>query len=115
MPWKKAPHRPKQRVLGPTDSRAPSRRTIYGITPNEQDAILVHQGGKCAGCGTTAPGGIGWCVDHDHACRFCAGAGCRRCVRGILCSPCNHALGDARDAPATLRSLADYLERQVAR
>lgn len=31
--------------------------------------------------------------------------------RGWLCSHCNHALGHALDSPATLRALADYLER----
>ena len=43
-------------------------------------------------------------IDHDHA----TGA-----VRGVLCEGCNHALGNAKDNPALLRSLADYLEARA--
>jgi len=31
--------------------------------------------------------------------------------RGWLCNSCNCALGFAKDVPATLRALAEYLER----
>jgi Recombination endonuclease VII len=114
MPWE-VKHRPKQLILGPADSRSPAGHLKYGLHPAEQAALLRAQGGRCLGCGTTMPGGIGWCVDHDHACAFCEGKGCRRCVRGILCNPCNNALANARDNPVTLRSLADYLDRWAAR
>jgi hypothetical protein len=40
--------------------------------------------------------------DHDHA----TGE-----FRGWLCQGCNHALGQTGDSPATLRKLADYLEK----
>jgi hypothetical protein len=40
-------------------------------------------------------------VDHCHK----TGA-----VRGLLCSGCNQALGNAKDDPALLRALASYLE-----
>lgn len=40
-------------------------------------------------------------LDHDHA----TGQ-----FRGWLCDDCNNALGRARDNPAVLRALADYLE-----
>ena len=43
-------------------------------------------------------------IDHDHA----TGA-----IRGVLCGGCNQALGFAKDNPATLRSLAEYLEARV--
>jgi len=30
-------------------------------------------------------------VDHDHA--HCLRSGCNKCVRGILCGPCNSKVG----------------------
>ena len=42
------------------------------------------------------------CVDHDHN----TGA-----VRGILCGPCNLALGKLSDSIGKILALAAYLER----
>jgi len=114
MPWKTV-GRLKQRSLGPSDPRTPTRHTTFGITAGEFAAILAAQGGRCAGCGTTTPGGVGWSLDHDHTCAYCSGAGCRRCVRSILCPWCNNCLAQARDNPETLRRLADYLEKRGPR
>jgi hypothetical protein len=79
-------------------------RKTYGLTLEAYDAILAAQGGRCPGCGTainrTLQGRLA--VDHDHA----TGQ-----IRGLLCSGCNLAVGNARDNPSTLRNLADYLER----
>lgn len=97
------PPRPRQRILGPTDSRAPIRRTAHGLTPGEQDALRAAQGGLCAICGRA---GQRLQVDHDH--RHCPGTeGCRACVRGALCPRCNTHLGGIgdRNIPALLRYL----------
>lgn len=41
-------------------------------------------------------------IDHDHRTgKF----------RGLLCGPCNMALGNAKDSPNILREAADYIER----
>lgn len=48
-------------------------------------------------------------VDHDHAC--CPNTSCGRCVRGLICTTCNTALGLMRDDPGALRRLAEYIER----
>ena len=78
-------------------------RLTYGITLAERDAMLAAQGGVCAVCRCTEPGTIiGWHVDHCHA----TGK-----IRGILCHHCNVALGAAKDDPARLRALADYVEK----
>lgn len=77
----------------------------YGLTLAERDAIFASQGFRCAICQTDKPGraqGWGWHVDHDHA---------TDTVRAILCHHCNIALGAARDNPAILRMMADYIEQ----
>ena len=85
--------RPRQRILGPFDSRAPLRRTSHGLTPGEQAALVAAQGGACAICGRL---GERLQIDHDH--RHCPGrTGCRHCVRGALCPRCNTALGRIGD------------------
>lgn len=48
-------------------------------------------------------------IDHDH--RHCPShQGCRKCVRGWLCHPCNSAEGLLKNAERA-RQLADYMER----
>jgi hypothetical protein len=96
--------RPRQRILGSWDSRAPLRRTAHGLTPAEQDALIALQRGLCAICGRA---GEPLQIDHDH--RHCPGRiGCRHCVRGMLCPRCNGGLGKFGDAliPQLLRYLA---------
>lgn len=66
-------------------------KRLYGLTPELFDAILEAQGGGCALCGSNN-NGKRLHVDHDHAC--CPGRrSCGRCVRGLLCGPCNRLLG----------------------
>ncbi|MGZ6587108.1 MAG: endonuclease VII domain-containing protein [Solirubrobacteraceae bacterium] len=76
----------------------------YGLTFDAYEALLAAQGGGCAICRTTEPGGrwgTHFAVDHDHD----TGR-----VRGLLCSRCNVMLGNAQDDPARLRAGAAYLE-----
>jgi hypothetical protein len=74
----------------------------YHITPEQFDMLLEKQGGTCP-CGAEAT-----CVDHDHGC--CPGErSCGRCVRGLLCGPCNRTIGHAKENPERLINLAAYL------
>lgn len=80
-------------------------RTVagYGLTLDDFDTLLAAQGGLCAVCRQDPRTGR-WRephVDHDHS----TGK-----VRGILCHPCNTALGLAGEDPARLRALAAYLD-----
>lgn len=76
----------------------------YGITYAERDAMLSAQGGVCAICAADNPqkGGQDWAVDHCHSTGN---------VRGILCHPCNVALGLMRDNVTTLSNAIDYLKK----
>ena len=75
----------------------------FGITMDDYDALLASQSGKCAACGTSTPGAHGrFVIDHDHK---------HGHIRGLLCNSCNVAAGQAKDDPAILRQIADYLDR----
>jgi hypothetical protein len=48
-------------------------------------------------------------VDHDHAC--CSGhRSCGKCVRGLLCTSCNHTLGHVTDDIEILQGMILYLK-----
>lgn len=97
--------RPRQRVLGPWDSRAPDRVKRHGLSVAEQDAMLAAQHGRCAICQRP---GLRLQVDHDH--RVDAGRyGSRTSVRGLLCNKCNSGLGLIGDD--NIPALIAYLTR----
>ncbi len=77
----------------------------YGITVEQQEAMLKAQKGKCAVCGTRQPGGKydKWQTDHKHA--------KKGKVRGLLCYACNSALGLLKDSVKVLQKAILYLER----
>lgn len=77
-------------------------RTKFGLTPEQVEAMVEAQGGGCAGCRRPLRTNKDKHVDHDHE----TGR-----VRGILCQPCNMALGLLHDNAETLARLAAYLER----
>ena len=73
----------------------------YNLTPELYIKMRNEQGSICANPGCTAELiGFSGCVDHDHE----TGA-----IRGILCNPCNKALGITKDDPAILQGLIKYL------
>lgn len=92
----------------------------YGLTFEEFDARLAEQGGKCAICGSTEPGGVsegprGWHVDHDHACCNTRKRSCGKCFRGILCAYCNTGIGNLRDDPEIILAALQYVLAYRAR
>jgi hypothetical protein len=81
----------------------------------EIDDLWKRQMGLCDACHLPMiPGGRGRFtveVDHDHAC--CGGyKSCGNCVRGLLHSSCNNALGRMDDSVVSLLRLAKYAIRK---
>lgn len=81
----------------------------YAMSRADFDEMLESQGGLCAVCETGGPAGRGWCIDHDHSCCPSQDKTCGKCVRGILCSPCNAAIGALGDCAETLMRAAKYI------
>jgi len=79
-----------------------ARLRKYGLTLSDYETLLKSQNGCCAACGKDKNTQRDWHVDHCHA----TGK-----VRGLLCQRCNLAIGYAKDDPARLRAMAEYLER----
>jgi hypothetical protein len=83
---------------------------VYDMPAETYDAILEHQGGRCAVCqianGTTKR----LAVEHAHnlpGCEHPPEKGCARCWRGICCGRCNELL--ARFTPDQLLRAIRYL------
>lgn len=81
----------------PEQRRRKSLRNNHRVHFASWDALLCAQLGECATCDTPLDGRTA--TDHDHGC--CASRpSCGRCIRGILCVPCNVALGFAESEAA---------------
>lgn len=82
----------------------------YGITPEEYADIYLAQGGRCAICQKATGATKKLAVDHDHqaGCDHDPNTGCRRCVRGALCSVCNAIVVGRYNIEALARAI-NYL------
>lgn len=102
----------RQRPLGPADPRQPTAKR-QGLDRLQLTALVTRQGGLCALC--QRPLGGSFAVDHDHVLAVAHGhnpaTGCRRCVRGILHTACNTAIGTFGDDPERLLAAAHYVTR----
>lgn len=74
----------------------------YNFTFDQYEDLFDKQGGKCAICesriGNNRTGRL--FVDHCHETHK---------VRGLLCSSCNHGLGQFKDSPKLLQKAISYL------
>jgi hypothetical protein len=76
----------------------------HGLGDGRYAALLNEQHGVCAICGSADPKGShgrSFAIDHCHSTGV---------VRGLLCSPCNQALGLFSDDPERMRRAAAYVE-----
>jgi hypothetical protein len=89
-------------------------RSVYGLSPEQFDAILKAQGGGCAIC-KFIPGPDDRALDIDH--RHVDGwkemppEERRLYVRGMLCDRCNVGLGLFDDKVETLHEAISYLKK----
>lgn len=88
----------KWTVRQPGYHRRYALRRKYGMTSDDFWRLVEDQEGRCT-CGRYLDF-TNTCVDHCHK----TGK-----VRGLLCTPCNLALGHTGDDPKTLMSLASYV------
>lgn len=85
----------------------------YNWTPEMYWRLYELQGGRCATCQRATGKTRRLSVDHDHKC--CPGrTSCGKCVRGLLCRPCNTLLGRARDAIEFFARCIEYLQHPPA-
>lgn len=73
----------------------------YGLTLPQYEKLVEDADGKCEACGEPFNGTPN--VDHCHSTKR---------VRGLLCTPCNCALGYLKDDPRRILSLLKYLEER---
>jgi len=79
----------------------------YGLTVSRLEEMIDAAGGVCQICGRRPTRQH---IDHDHTC--CPRTtSCGRCVRDLLCSNCNVALGLVGDSVDVLNSMISYLEK----
>lgn len=78
--------------------RAEKLKRLYGMSLEEYDRRVQEQSGKCAVCDKQPESNL--CVDHDHTTQQ---------VRGLLCSPCNRAIGLLGDNTEGLTKALTYL------
>ncbi len=97
----------REEIKHETPEQRAHRRSVrlkrtYGITVEQYNILFFKQEGRCLGCKRhQSEFALNLSVDHCHA----SGT-----VRGLLCSGCNLAIGNAKEDPITLRNLANYLE-----
>jgi hypothetical protein len=88
----------RSRNANPERRSALVKQWRYGITPEEQQALLDSQGGVCGICGCDPP----LVIDHCHNTNV---------VRGLLCNRCNVALGAMGDSVDGLLRALTYLTK----
>lgn len=84
-------------------------KSRYKMSLDEYNAMLEDQNYGCMICGGTNKSGRALAVDHKHSC--CPGkTTCGKCMRGLLCSSCNRAIGLFKDDSELLRKAATYID-----
>lgn len=88
-------HRARRRVVK-VANHARRIEATYGLTEQEYWAIYAAQGGRCYMCQFATGKTKRLAVDHEHSkpgCEHPPAHGCHKCVRALLCGPCNQAQG----------------------
>lgn len=73
----------------------------YGIDLEFYNKLFAEQNGCCAICKRhQSEFKMRLCVDHNHK----TGE-----IRGLLCHPCNHAIGLFKENPVTIQAAKEYV------
>ena len=93
----------KWRANNPRLAKDHTLRSRYGIPLGTYDRLLAEQGGRCAICGSSDPGGRGdFHVDHCHD---------SKTVRGLLCHNCNVSIGHFKHDTKVILSAISYIDK----
>lgn len=105
----------------PEQTRRSNLRRLYGITPEEYDALRLAQDYRCAIChrhedelpakkvgrprldGESTAAAMKLNVDHDHD---------TNAIRGLLCGGCNTGIGHFQDRADWLASAIAYVSME---
>jgi len=89
------------------------RTNRHGLSRETYTALLEAQSYSCAVCLTPFSETRSPAIDHDH--KHCSGvSGCAQCIRGLVCTRCNTAVGWAETfhaSPEYLEAIAAYLSK----
>lgn len=96
-----------------------------GMSQESFSAMVASQSNVCALCGHPEPSHSRFTylsIDHSHSCpNHGINKSCPACRRGLLCSPCNKALGMVEDVllfniskSIDSNELSDYRQKQLA-
>ena len=97
--------REKRRIDNEKIGYDPRRFRRHNITKEYYDLLLNKYNNKCWICKESDAVHI----DHAHSC--CPGGwSCGKCIRGILCSNCNTAIGLMSDDIKKLNNAISYLQ-----
>lgn len=110
----------KKKLTRSESSHTRRMQAEYKLSPGEYKMLYEAQGGMCYTCGPwTGNRGLSkrLSVDHDHSC--CPKPPiCGKCIRGLICSPCNELIGRVGDSAGhafeRLQAYVDYLKNPPA-
>ena len=117
----------EQRAKETSDQRAwrVLKYTLYNhrMTMEQYTALRLAQADRCGACNEPLRFGETRAVTVDHDPRCCQYEGlstkrtkgmpisCGKCVRALLCSPCNRAIGFLERYPQRVHMWLDYIRR----
>ena len=100
------------------------RYTLYNhrMTMEQYTALRLEQADRCGACKEPLRFGESRAVTVDHDPRCCqyetlstgrtkGSISCGKCVRALLCSPCNRAIGFFERYPQRIYMWIDYIRR----
>lgn len=99
--YKKDPERYKEK------SRNQKSYKRHGITEDQYNQLISLHNGMCHLC-LSRPATV---IDHDHNC--CNHRSCGKCVRGVLCTSCNTAIGMLKENLETIHRIEEYVSRRI--